>query len=440
MVIKKFEKYVVSYVAVGSLFRGDAKSNDIDVAVIIDDTDVKKMSRAELRDKLGAIIRSMGYEASSITGVKKSFHIQVYILTDYWESIKEANPVIFTFLRDGVPLYDRGTFMPWKLLLEQGRIRPSPEAIDLFMDMGKRLIERAKGRMIGIVAEDIYYAALNPSQAALMLYGIPPPTPKETVKLLEDIFVKKEKLLEMKYVNTLEKIRKCYKDIEHGTIKDITGKEIDQMLQETEDYLKRIDHLFKQIEKQADKKAVEEFYSTFAKAVNDVLATENIIANKDLEKDFKLRVKNNIIPKTFEKNLEAVVGLKKKKLTRFEQNKVIRENTFLIRILFEHIQRKKALELERAKIRVKYGEKFADVYLLDKVAYLVEDADGTEKRINKALLTKEGGLENIQESNLNELETALTAVPIPQKVFIKEKIFEDLRKLYGEDIEIAVGR
>ncbi len=440
MVIKKFEKYVVSYVAVGSLFRGDAKSNDIDVAVIIDDTDVKKMSRAELRDKLGAIIRSMGYEASSITGVKKSFHIQVYILTDYWESIKEANPVIFTFLRDGVPLYDRGTFMPWKLLLEQGRIRPSPEAIDLFMDMGKRLIERAKGRMIGIVAEDIYYAALNPSQAALMLYGIPPPTPKETVKLLEDIFVKKEKLLEMKYVNTLEKIRKCYKDIEHGTIKDITGKEIDQMLQETEDYLKRIDHLFKQIEKQADKKAVEEFYSTFAKAVNDVLATENIIANKDLEKDFKLLVKKNIIPKTFEKNLEAVVGLKKKKLTRFEQNKVIRENTFLIRILFEHIQRKKALELERAKIRVKYGEKFADVYLLDKVAYLVEDADGTEKRINKALLTKEGGLENIQESNLNELETALTAVPIPQKVFIKEKIFEDLRKLYGEDIEIAVGR
>src|SRR3989338_1247406 len=32
MVLKKFEKYIVSYVAVGSLFRGDAKPNDIDVA------------------------------------------------------------------------------------------------------------------------------------------------------------------------------------------------------------------------------------------------------------------------------------------------------------------------------------------------------------------------------------------------------------------------
>src|SRR3989338_6628812 len=61
MVLKKFEKYVVSYVAVGSLFRGDGRGNDIDVAVVIDDTDVKKMSRYELRDKLGAIIRTMGF-------------------------------------------------------------------------------------------------------------------------------------------------------------------------------------------------------------------------------------------------------------------------------------------------------------------------------------------------------------------------------------------
>ena len=83
MVLKKFEKYVASYIAVGSLFRGDARSNDIDVAVVIDDTDVKRMNRIELRDKLGAIIRSMGFEASTISGVKKSFHMQIYILTDF---------------------------------------------------------------------------------------------------------------------------------------------------------------------------------------------------------------------------------------------------------------------------------------------------------------------------------------------------------------------
>lgn len=190
MVIKKFDRYIVSYIAAGSLFRGE-KSNDIDVYLIIDDTDVKRMSRFELKDKLRAIIISMGLQAKEITGVQKEFHIQVYILTDFWESVKDASPVIFTFLRDGVPLYDRGVFMPWKLLLKMGRIRPSPESIDMHMDIGEKSIEMAKNRLLSVVSQDIYYGILNTAQAALMLYGVPPPTPKETIKLLEDIFVKR---------------------------------------------------------------------------------------------------------------------------------------------------------------------------------------------------------------------------------------------------------
>jgi len=439
MVIKKFEKYVVSYVAVGSLFRGDAKSNDIDVAVIIDDTDVKRMSRAELRDKLGAIIRSMGYEASAITGVKKSFHIQVYILTDYWESIKEANPVIFTFLRDGVPLYDRGTFMPWKLLLEMGRIKPSPEAIDMFMDMGTRLVNRAKGRVISIVAEDIYYAVLNPSQAALMMYGIPPPTPKETVKLLEEVFVKKEEILEQKYVDTLERIRKYYKDIEHGTVTEISGKELDKLLADTEAYLKRIDQLFKQIEKRADKQAVQEFKKSFETALQDVLKEEKIKATGNLEKDYASVIKQHIVPETFKKNLANIQRLGKS-ITRFEQNKIIRENMFLVRILAEHIQRKKAVELERARIRIKYGEKYADIYLLEQEAFLVEESLEGEKKVNKATITAEGGITPIQESNFQALEHALANMKIPTRTFIKEQLFEDLKKLYGNDLEIQLGK
>src|SRR3989344_275214 len=57
MVLKKFEKYIVSYVLAGSLVQGKATpSSDIDVWIVIDDTDVKKMTRAELKDKLRAII------------------------------------------------------------------------------------------------------------------------------------------------------------------------------------------------------------------------------------------------------------------------------------------------------------------------------------------------------------------------------------------------
>src|SRR3989344_3248585 len=100
------------------------------------------LTRFELKDKLRAIIIGQGREASRVTGVNKQFHVQTYILTDFWESVKDANPVIFTFLRDGVPLYDRGVFMPWKLLLKMGRIKPSSEAIDMQMDLGEKLLER----------------------------------------------------------------------------------------------------------------------------------------------------------------------------------------------------------------------------------------------------------------------------------------------------------
>ena len=50
--LKKFEKYVYSYVVGGSLVRGEViKTSDVDVYIIIDDTDVKRMPRLELKEK-----------------------------------------------------------------------------------------------------------------------------------------------------------------------------------------------------------------------------------------------------------------------------------------------------------------------------------------------------------------------------------------------------
>src|SRR4030042_2652038 len=71
MVLKKFEKYIVSYVLAGSIVQGKATHiSDIDVFIVIDDTDVKKMTRAELKDKLRAIIIGMGGEAGQMTGIE----------------------------------------------------------------------------------------------------------------------------------------------------------------------------------------------------------------------------------------------------------------------------------------------------------------------------------------------------------------------------------
>ena len=437
MVIKKFEKYVVSYVAAGSLFRGE-KANDIDIYIVIDDTDVRRMPRLELKSKLGAIIRSMGVEATMLTNVKKEFHVQVYILTDFWESVKDANPVIFTFLRDGVPLYDRGVFMPWKLLLRMGRIRPSPEAIDLNMDLGQKLIDSVNLRLLSAITMDLYYAILNPSQAALMLYGVSPPTPKETIDLLNEIFVKKEKLLKKEDVEILEKIRKYYKDIEHKKIKTITGKEIDSLLEDSRKYLKKIDIVFKQLQKKKEKEDINEIYNNTIKITKDFLNTK--ATDEQLIKEFKQEIKKQKLPDRLLESFKSITKTKKdhKKLSKQEIEKVKKEANIFTKTLFEKIQLKRGKELERCKIRFKYGELYGEVLLLDKIAFITSNIDAVEKEISKAKILSNGGLSSLEKSSLQELEQYITKNKLPRNVFIKEKIFEDLKKIFGKDIEILI--
>ncbi|MBN1792760.1 nucleotidyltransferase domain-containing protein [Candidatus Woesearchaeota archaeon] len=448
MVLKKFEKYIVSYILAGSLVQGKATpQSDIDVCIIIDDTDVKKMTRAELKDKLRAIIIGMGIDAGKMTGIENKINIQVWILTDFWEGIKEANPVFFTFLRDGIPLYDRGIFMPWKLLLQMGRIKPSPEAIDMFMSTGDQILERVKFKLKDIGMEDTFYALLTPSQAALMMYGIPPPTPKETPQVMEDVFVKKEKLLEKEYVEILKKNINVRKELEHGTKKNLTGVEVDRLIKDAEKYLKRLNELFKEIERRKEEEGVLHTYESMITVVRDVLRLEGIkkAQDKELVKLFESElVHKGVLPDKYLRIFKEIEKAKSQyssgKLEKADIQKVQRDSRELLRVLVEHIQRKRGIELERTKIHVKYGSnKYGEVVLLGKQAFIIHDIDSEHREISKAEVTPEGGLVKTQASSLEEYEQAVSKVTMPEKAFIKEPIFEDLKGIFGKDVEILIN-
>ncbi len=447
MVLEKFEKYIVAYVLAGSLVQGKATpESDIDVFIVIDDTDVKRMTRAELKDKLRAIIIGMGVQAGEMTGIRNKINIQVYILTDFWESIKEAHPVIFTFLRDGVPLYDRGIFMPWKQLLKMGRIKPSAEAIEMYLSSGEQLIKRIQFKLNDIGIEDLFYALLTPSQAALMMYGIPPPTPKETPELMREIFVEKEKLFEENFMKTLEQVIKIRKDVEHGTKKNVSGKEIDELLDNAEKYLARLKKLFSAIEKKKEEDNVVNIYDTAVSLVRDVLKLEGIekIENAELAKMFKnALVLTGKMPEKLLRSFDDIAKAKKdydsKKLTKTEIQNISKTAGVFIKAMIEYVQRKRGRELERARIRVKYGDKYGEVILLDKEAFIIDDVDSSEKTVQKAVVTKEGGISGIRKSSYEEYEKAIADMKLPLRVFIKEQLFEDLKKIFGSNVEILVN-
>ena len=446
MVLKKFDKYILSYVLAGSLVQGRATAtSDIDVWIVIDDTDVKKMTRVELRDKLRAIIIGMGMEAGEATGIKNKLNIQVYILTDFWDNLKEANPIIFTLLRDGVPFYDRGIFMPWKQLLRMGRIKPSREAIDLFMSTGEQSIKRVKTTLKNMGMEDTFYAILTPSQAALMLYGLPPPTPKETPDVLEEIFVKKEKLLEKEYIDILRNNVEVRKNIEHGTKKELTGTELDKLVNDGEKFLKRINKLFKQIEEIHDKKNVVLLYDEIVTIIRDVLKEEGIEKAQD-EEIIKLfedeLISTGKVPARYLRDLNEIVEAKnkndQKKLTKADIDKARKGSAGLIRFLVEYLQRKRGKELELAKIKVKHGEKYGEVILLDDFAFVIHDIDAKDKHIEMGKLSEDGSLGPLKESTIEEFEKHLVKAKMPKKAFIKDAIFEDLKNVFGRDVEVLI--
>ena len=447
MVLKKFEKYIVSYVLAGSLVQGRATtSSDIDVWIVIDDTDVKKMTRAELKDKLRAIIIGMGIEAGDLTGIKNKLNIQVYILTDFWDSLKEANPIIFTLLRDGVPFYDRGMFMPWKQLLRMGKIKPSTEAIDMFMNSGDQMLERVRYALKNIGMEDIYYALLTPSQAALMMFGIAPPAPRETAELMREIFVKKEKLLEDKFVDILEANINIRKDIEHGVKKGLSGKEVDTLLDNADKYLKRIKRLFTQIEKIKEEEDMVRIYENVITIIRDVLKSEGIekVSDPEIVSVFEDQlISKGIVPAKYLRTLNEIIKAKKdydeKKLTKQEVDGVRKDSQGFIKFMVEHIQRKRGRELDRARVRFKYGEKYGEVLILDTTAFITHDLDNQEREISKAKVGKDGRLAPLEKSSPEEFEKAVTKIEVPNKVFIKETIFEDLKRLFGRDVEILVN-
>ncbi|MFA5856347.1 MAG: DUF2680 domain-containing protein [Candidatus Pacearchaeota archaeon] len=400
LVLKKFEKYVYSYVIGGSLVRGDAiKTSDVDTYVIIDDTDVKRMPRLELKEKLRNIIYSYIMQAGELAGVKNTLNVQVYLLTEFWEGVKDANPIFYTFLRDGVPLYDRGGFLPWKLLLKMGKIKPSPESIDMFMSMGDKTSEIVKRRLLDIVIGDIYWGVITPSQAILMLYGLPPTTVKETVPEMKRIFVDKEKLLEQKYVDILEEILiKYYKGYEHQKIKEVSGKDVDRLLKNAEDYLKRLKELREDLEKQMQKKTFEEIYTNVFKIMGSIYGEKS---ESELIKTFEKEMVNTgkIHPKflhTVNELLSIKKDYKNKKLpTKYAFETLRKDSVYLIESLVEYSQRKELGLLEKTKITLTFKDKHAELFLT-KPSFLVHD-----NKVKKIT-------DKIENSDMNEFNKVLT--------------------------------
>ncbi len=425
LVLRKFEKYVSSYVIGGSLVRGNAdKDSDVDTFVIIDDTDVKRMPRVELLEKLRGIIYDYIREANALAGVKNVLNVQVYLMTDFWQSVKDAHPVMFTFIRDGVPFYDRGTFLPWKLLLKMGRIKPSPEAIDMFMKSGEQNDALVKRRMIDAMV-DIYWGIVTPTQALMMLAGHAPPEPKAIVAEVKKVLVDKEKLMTMKELKILEKAVKLYKDYEHGKLNEMTGNEVDILKRESDHYVKYMKDLRGKLELRMREHTADSIHEETFNLLKQLFGSkgqDELVKSVEKELVKKGKIKSRMLD-----ILKEVANIKKKakgkKISQTEMQKLSADASELLSALTEYAQRKDLVAVEKGVLQVSYhnGKKKVEVVLTDSGYFLVS-AEGIKK-------IHEG---KIYGSDKKELEEALSKTKDRMKGSVDFKTLEILRKEIGD--------
>ena len=424
LVLKKFEKYVASYVIAGSLVRGGAdKDSDVDTYVIIDDTDVKRMPRLQLLEKLRGMIHDYIREATALAGVKNILNVQVSLLTDFWERVKDAEAVAFTFIRDGVPMYDRGTFLPWKLLLQMGKIKPSPEAVDKFMKSGEQTEALLERRLIdGMV--DIYWGVITPTQALMMLAGHAPPAPKTMVADVKKVLVDQEKVMEMKELQYMEKIVKDYKDYEHGKLNKIAGKEIDELWKEAKEYDKKLKEMRKKLEEKLVIHDADRIYSDVFDLLKKILGDKS---KEQLSKDFeKELVKKGKVQSRHIKVLKDLISIKQKvktgKVTTLEMNSLRRDSVELIKELIDYAQRKELVATEKSVIQVVFGkDKKGELVLTDSGAFFVESG-----RIMKIQEDK------FKISDKTELEKSISETKDRTQANIKSQVLNILKKELGE--------
>ena len=274
-VLKLYGPSVRSVVLFGSTAREQWEGkSDIDVFVIFDDT--RQKITPMMKDKIdGDLVR-----------IAKDIHPQLsvqqpYLMTEFWNMVRLGHPIVFNFIREGVPVYDKDIFLPIKRLLQMGEIKPSKEAVEKYIERGPKRIKRVENAKIYMVVEDCYYAMLESAQAVLMFLGESPPRPSDAAESLHKTVVKM-KLLEPKFADWMDEIVKVRKDVEHKKKQTMTGNELDDWIKKTKQFVKKMQQLIVKIEIMKRENIIEKSYAIMSETTMTLLKAMHRPTVKDI--------------------------------------------------------------------------------------------------------------------------------------------------------------
>lgn len=349
-ILEKYGKYIKCIVMMGSVAREEFKpKSDIDIFVVLDDTSFK--ITPEEQEKIDEDLEKIAEKISEKISVQPS-----YTLTEFWDYARVCHPIIYNFIKEGIPIYDTGFFAPVKKLLEMGRIPATREAIENYMEGAPKKIMRAKTVKLLMLAEDCYYAMLNTAQAVLMFMGLAPPVPN---KAYDDVkkFLVEPGILEPEYAEWLKEIIEIRKKIEHKELTDASGAFVDEWINKAEKFVEKMFGLLNALELRKKEKILERTHEVMHKAAITALKTLNKMPEKEEEiplvfkKEF---IDSKLIEPYYADIWQKIENMKKladeKKITEIPDKEVYEMREYvrkLIRDLAKVLKEKEVKEEEK---------------------------------------------------------------------------------------------
>jgi len=373
LIIDILQRYVVAYVLAGSQVKGrSVESSDVDIYVVIDDTDVKQHTFEELKIKLMDLIINKAMEAKILVNSNKELHPQVYTLTEFWLAMSESNPVIITFLRDGIPLYDRGMFISWKQLLLKGILKPSQEAANKYITAAENALKDAKNKLKNIInnliIEDLAVAMVTSAQAVIMDSGLLPGDPKETPEMLKKLFVDRG-ILNIEYVNILSEVWKMRKDFEHGKVNEYKYEDLMNVFEKAEKFISEMKNIKQIIDKENEKKIMDNYILIYEELKTKFQDLFNVEYNNYVKEKMPIEYSGL-------ENLENdIKNYKEKKYDIIELEKLKESLLYHIRNIRNLIENKREEILLRFKYSIidKEKNKNYDIYLSKSKLYIATE-------------------------------------------------------------------
>jgi uncharacterized protein (UPF0332 family) len=147
-----------------------------------------------------------------------------------------GDPVVLNVVRHGQAVMDHaGFFTPIKHLLQQGKIKGTPESIYECIQRAPKHLSRSYSAELGAV-EGVYWTMVDSAHGALIAKGSFPPSPDHVVDELKTVFVNSG-MLKLKYVLWYKEIYELHKKIDRREIWNLKGVEIDSLQQKAEEFM-----------------------------------------------------------------------------------------------------------------------------------------------------------------------------------------------------------